>query len=552
MAACRVSGTSLASLSVGPLCSPRAYSSAKESLPAGEGALWATVSAAEGPSRLGARVVLASSGLCGVVRYEGETGFAFGEWLGVELDEAAGNNDGCVNGVRYFDCAQGHGLFVREAALRRVEGPSTSPSFSTSPVTAGAGATAAALPPSPVMIPSPRDSATSTPAATISIRRRFGLADTPLGKDGGRASARATVLSPSPCGSAESAGLGEDGRWAGGSQALRDMYLVDWANPELLAAAIAKAGAAGEDSQTEPNAGQGMPIIGSCGADEEVAVCRAPASESTDAASPKEAGGEAAADPEPLDLDLETERLLAAVAGLRAAAEVAAHRAEEAEARLAAMEGEKEAEKMTCLREVVATEVRDAVRAAVEEATAEFRSMAAEFRILRPADEADPATAMAAAQGGPTAATTVCAGELLLRSNGIDGSDGPAAATTEGFPAVAAACKPSPPRSPLEGVPGRSRSVPSVAAADNTPTESRRVRDVVSQWEKFLPSRGRAHDRSSAPTGITALASWPFAAPTAQRPQLQSTPWLQAQQGPVGTGAGGPGAQAAQYGFSRR
>jgi len=642
-AACRVSGTSLASLSVGPLCSPRAYSSAKESLPAGEGALWATVSAAERPSRLGARVVLASSGLCGVVRYEGETGFAFGEWLGVELDEAAGKNDGCVNGVRYFDCAQGHGLFVREAALRRVEGPSTSPSFSTSPVTAGAGATAAALPPSPVMIPSPRDSATSTPAATISIRRRFGLADTPLSRGRGRASPEATVLSPSPCGSAVCATLGEDNCWTVGSPALRDMYSVDWANPELLAAAIAKAGAAGEDSQTEPNVRQGMPIIGSCGAAEagaadpnphmepnvrqgepiigvcsaaeagaadpelqmepnvgqvapiigacsaaeagaadpdpqmepnvgqvapitgassaaeEVAFCRAPATEATDAASPKEAGGEATADPEPLDLDLETERLLAVVAGLRAATEVAVQRAEEAEARLAAIEAEKEAAKAAPLREVVATEVRDLVRAAVEEATAEFRGMAAEFRRLRGADAVDPATAMAAAaaaaaavaQEGPTVATTVGAGELLLSSDGVDGSDGPAVATTEGFPAVAAACKPNPPRSPLEGVPGRSRSLPSVAGPDKTPTESLRVRDVVSQWEKILPSRGRAHDMSSAHADIKALAPWPFAPPIAQRPQLQSTPRLQAKQGPAGAGTAGPSAQAAQCGFSR-
>ena len=38
----------------------------------------------------------------GVVRFMGETSFASGVWVGVELDTPDGKNNGEVNGVRYF------------------------------------------------------------------------------------------------------------------------------------------------------------------------------------------------------------------------------------------------------------------------------------------------------------------------------------------------------------------------------------------------------------------------------------------------------------------
>ncbi|XP_028407619.1 CAP-Gly domain-containing linker protein 3-like [Dendronephthya gigantea] len=47
----------------------------------------------------------------GIARFVGETQFAPGLWVGVELDTACGKNDGSVNGVRYFDCQPNHGLF---------------------------------------------------------------------------------------------------------------------------------------------------------------------------------------------------------------------------------------------------------------------------------------------------------------------------------------------------------------------------------------------------------------------------------------------------------
>lgn len=55
------------------------------------------------------------------VRFIGGTQFAAGEWLGVELDDTSGKNDGAVQGQRYFDCEPGHGMFVRPATTTILE-----------------------------------------------------------------------------------------------------------------------------------------------------------------------------------------------------------------------------------------------------------------------------------------------------------------------------------------------------------------------------------------------------------------------------------------------
>jgi len=49
----------------------------------------------------------------GTVRFLGETAFAQGIWVGVALHNNVGKNDGCVDGLRYFECDADHGLFVR-------------------------------------------------------------------------------------------------------------------------------------------------------------------------------------------------------------------------------------------------------------------------------------------------------------------------------------------------------------------------------------------------------------------------------------------------------
>ncbi|VDP75250.1 unnamed protein product [Echinostoma caproni] len=66
---------------------------------------------------LGDRVLVAGQRK-GVIRFIGPTQFAPGTWYGVELDQSVGKNNGSVGGVRYFECAMGHGIF---APLNRIQ-----------------------------------------------------------------------------------------------------------------------------------------------------------------------------------------------------------------------------------------------------------------------------------------------------------------------------------------------------------------------------------------------------------------------------------------------
>ena len=80
----------------------------------------ATEAPAEDPM-VGQRV-LVNGCLLGVARVVSATKFAQGTWVGVELDEATeGGHNGSVGGVAYFSCRDGHGKFVRKAAIEVVE-----------------------------------------------------------------------------------------------------------------------------------------------------------------------------------------------------------------------------------------------------------------------------------------------------------------------------------------------------------------------------------------------------------------------------------------------
>lgn len=72
---------------------------------------------------MGTRVLV--KGFPGSVRFIGTTQFATGKWIGVELDESSGKNDGSVQGVQYFQCSQNCGIFCRETQIELEAGAET-------------------------------------------------------------------------------------------------------------------------------------------------------------------------------------------------------------------------------------------------------------------------------------------------------------------------------------------------------------------------------------------------------------------------------------------
>ncbi|KAF9698589.1 hypothetical protein EKO04_003712 [Ascochyta lentis] len=56
----------------------------------------------------------------GIVKYVGSIHVAEGAWLGIDLQEPTGKNDGSVRGERYFDCPPQHGLFVKETDILQI------------------------------------------------------------------------------------------------------------------------------------------------------------------------------------------------------------------------------------------------------------------------------------------------------------------------------------------------------------------------------------------------------------------------------------------------
>lgn len=128
-------------------------------------------------------VITLTDGRQATVRFIGLTHFANGEWIGVELTDATGKNDGEVQGERYFQCEPGFGMFIRPTAIGTVlQQPSRESKQTAHPgpnATTGrqsaAGGTAGvrksvALPPTAVKRQSTNATGTPTPAPKIGSR----------------------------------------------------------------------------------------------------------------------------------------------------------------------------------------------------------------------------------------------------------------------------------------------------------------------------------------------------------------------------------------------
>lgn len=59
-------------------------------------------------------MLVKDKGLEATVRFVGVTLFAPGKWIGIELDEPKGKNNGMIHGKAYFQCPENHGLMVRQ------------------------------------------------------------------------------------------------------------------------------------------------------------------------------------------------------------------------------------------------------------------------------------------------------------------------------------------------------------------------------------------------------------------------------------------------------
>ena len=66
------------------------------------------------------QTVESKDGKQGIVRYAGTLEIASGSWLGLELPDRSGKNDGSVQGKRYFSCQQGYGIFIRKESVVRI------------------------------------------------------------------------------------------------------------------------------------------------------------------------------------------------------------------------------------------------------------------------------------------------------------------------------------------------------------------------------------------------------------------------------------------------
>lgn len=214
-----------------------------------------------GGIQVGSRCRVGTNQIAGTVRFVGEAKFAEGIWVGVELDEPVGKNNGSVRGERYFECEEKHGLFVkaytvtlestaeesneRERLPRRLRrqrsqeatagtaSPSSAGSSGGRSRSARIASAAAATSQALRSVPQSSVSAPAAFAAGDSDKTRASVASSPSRSRGDQAVQDATLVSPLAATMSQSEGHRTAGSWNTQSDVARRTSLT-----RRLAAAI--------------------------------------------------------------------------------------------------------------------------------------------------------------------------------------------------------------------------------------------------------------------------------------------------------------------------
>eukprot|EP00698_Gefionella_okellyi_P002516 TRINITY_DN1235_c1_g1_i1.p1 TRINITY_DN1235_c1_g1~~TRINITY_DN1235_c1_g1_i1.p1 ORF type:complete len:927 (+),score=247.50 TRINITY_DN1235_c1_g1_i1:62-2842(+) len=113
--------------------------------------------------------VEADSVVKGIIRFIGQTKFAAGDWLGVELEKGVGKNNGTVQGIRYFDCPEKHGLFLRPNRCKLIPAPADFATSDESPAKSPVPSTPTPAPVIATKSPTPSSPAIASPSAPVVV-----------------------------------------------------------------------------------------------------------------------------------------------------------------------------------------------------------------------------------------------------------------------------------------------------------------------------------------------------------------------------------------------